>query len=383
MKNKLIAIIISLVIIAIVGGGIYFLAFPESEYKDVNWSDYEHTDAYDYHYYLELEDKEKIAYENILSEYATFPEKVEIPMLTEAELTKVYTALLYDNPLLFCFDRTCNILTSGKKTYFRPTYIMSKTEYEAKLAEIRALTPEILKSLPSNEFDVELYLHDYIIDRCTYSDTEAKAETTLYGALIDGKASCEGYSFAMKYLADLCQIDCYVLFGAAESESEEKGNHMWNIITIDGEKYHLDVTWNDTVAEDDASDEHRYMYFNVTDEEISNTHSDFEIEDKCTATAANYYIRHNLNFDAFGESEKKSYAKIIADAANNGYSSLGIRFATDELFGKAEKELLREQKIFLILAEADRLTSKKIKTDKFRYRLVDDVKVLEIMFSVV
>ena len=384
MKNKIFAIIVSLIIFAIVGTGLYMLLRPESQYEDVNWETVEHTDAYDYHYYLELEVKEKIAYENIMAEYATFPEKIEIPELTEAELTKVYTAVLYDNPLLFCFDKNCNIISIGGSFYFEPQYTMQKNEYESKLAEIRALTPEIVKNLPSGsgEFEVELYLHDYIIDKCVYTDTNSFVETTLYGALVEGKASCEGYSRAMKYLSDFCNIDCYVLFGTAETENE-KNNHMWNIITIDGDKYHIDVTWNDTIAKDDTIPDHRYMYFNLTDEEIKNTHYNFETDDKCTSNKANYYVYNNLNFESFGAEDKRQLATAIAAAADSGKASLGVRFENKELYEKAVNALIEDQEIFYVLKEADNKTDKIIETKKFYYRKVENVKILEIMFSVV
>lgn len=384
MKNKIFAIIVSLIIFAIVGTGLYMLLRPESQYKDINWETVEHTDAYDYHYYLELEVKEKIAYENVLNAYQTFPEQIEVPELDNAELEKVFTALLYDNPLLFCFGKNCKTLSSGDKFYFKPEYTMTKSEYDAKVLAIQNLTPEILKNLPSggNEFEVELYLHDYIIDKCVYTDTDSFEETTLYGALIDGKASCEGYSRAMKYLSDFCNIDCYVLFGTAESNNGN-GNHMWNIITIDGEKYHVDVTWNDTIAKDDTVPDHRYMYFNLTDEEIKNTHDNFKTNDKCTANKANYYVYNNLNFESFGAEDKRQLATAVAAAADSGNASLGVRFENKELYEKAINDLIEDQEIFDVLREADNKTDKTIETKKFYYRKVDNVKILEIMFSVV
>ena len=384
MKNKIIAIIISLAVFSIVGSGMYFLLRPQSEYKDVNWETVEHTDAYESKYYLDLTTKEKIAYENILNAYQTFPKQIEIPELDDDELEEVFTALLYDNPILFCFGKNCKMLSDGDKFYFKPEYTMPKSEYDTKVAEIQNLTPEILENLPSGgkEFDVELYIHDYIIDRCVYTDTNSFEETTLYGALLDGKASCEGYSRAMKYLSDLCNIDCYVLFGTAESDTGN-GNHMWNIITVDGEKYHLDATWNDTVAKDDTIPDHRYMYFNLSDDEIRNTHDNFETDDKCTSDKANYYVYNNLNFESFGEKDKQQLAKAVATAADNGASSIGVRFENDELYEKAVEELVGEQKIFSVLQEADKKADVTIETKQFYYRKVENVNVFEIMFSVV
>ncbi len=383
MKTKLKTALIIIVIAAIFGGVTYFKLVPKSEYNDVDWQTYEHSDVYDGYYYLKLSTKEKIAYENILNEYKTFVDKIEIPPLSDDELTHVYTAVLYDNPLAFCMDNSCKIVTSGNIQYFAPDYTMSKDEYEKRLKEITNLTPDLLSSLPAGDYDVELYLHDYIIDRCSYTEKDNGDERSVYGALIKGVASCEGYSYAMKYLCDLFELDCYVIFGKAENELGDKGNHMWNIINIEGENYHLDATWNDTVAKDDPSGDFRYMYFNVTDEEISQTHYDFKKDDTCTSDKANYYIKNNLNFTQFGEPEKQQLAKLLASAADEGRSSFSVRFDNPALYAVAEKDLIKKQQIYPILANASKLTKRNLNTKIVHYRSVDDVKVLEFMFSVV
>ncbi|MBQ6708180.1 MAG: hypothetical protein IJM97_04430 [Clostridia bacterium] len=383
MKTKLKTALIIIVIAAIFGGVTYFKLMPESEYKDVDWQSYEHSDIYDSHYYLNLSTKEKVAYENILKEYRTFPDKIEIPPLSDDELTRVYTAVLYDNPLIFCMSNSCKIVTDGRAQYFAPDYIMTSEEYENKLTEITNLTPDLLASLPAGDYNVELYLHDYIIGRCSYTEKKPGDERNVYGALINGVASCEGYSYAMKYLCDLFELDCYVIFGRAENKNGDIGNHLWNIINIDGDKYHLDVTWNDTIAKDDPSGDYRYMYFNVTDDEISQTHSNFKTDDKCTETKANYYVKNNLNFTQFGEAQKQQLAKLIAAAADEGRSSFSIRFDTTDLFSVAEKSLIKKQQIYPIIIKASKLTDKKIDTKIVHYRSVEDVNVLEFMFSVV
>ena len=56
-----------------------------------------------------------------------------------------------------------------------------------------------------SELDRELYLFDSLASRCSY-DTEAASNGenwkayTQYGALVDGKAVCEGYARAMQSL---------------------------------------------------------------------------------------------------------------------------------------------------------------------------------------
>ena len=59
------------------------------------------------------------------------------------------------------------------------------------------------------------------------------------------KTVCEGYSKAFMYLCDLsvfsADIICYTVSGKMNEE-----NHMWNIVTIDGASYLVDITNSDT-----------------------------------------------------------------------------------------------------------------------------------------
>lgn len=56
----------------------------------------------------------------------------------------------------------------------------------------------------------------------------------------DTNVVCEGYSKAFKYLCDLSGITCYTVSGDID------GGHMWNIVTLDGKNYLVDVTNSDT-----------------------------------------------------------------------------------------------------------------------------------------
>ncbi|WP_300800063.1 MBG domain-containing protein [uncultured Acetatifactor sp.] len=62
----------------------------------------------------------------------------------------------------------------------------------------------------------------------------------------DTKVVCEGYSKAFQYLCDLSGFDgCYTVTGVM-SGGTGAGPHMWNIVTLDGNNYLVDVTNCDT-----------------------------------------------------------------------------------------------------------------------------------------
>lgn len=52
---------------------------------------------------------------------------------------------------------------------------------------------------------------------------------------------CEGYAKAFQYLCDLSGIECYTVTGTMNTYG-----HMWNIVTLEGENYLVDITNCDT-----------------------------------------------------------------------------------------------------------------------------------------
>ena len=68
------------------------------------------------HYFEQLTDNEKTAYNAILSAVTDFPNMIEIPALTKDEMQRMYTALLYDNPELFFLDNASTMRQSKKPT---------------------------------------------------------------------------------------------------------------------------------------------------------------------------------------------------------------------------------------------------------------------------
>ncbi len=116
-----------------------------------------------------------------------------------------------------------------------------------------------------------LIIHDYIIDHCSYA-TGSDAETnpiyfTAYGALVNGTAVCDGYASAAEILFSLCGIENQKVMGTSNGTG-----HAWNMVKIDNEYYHIDVTWDDPVSSSGIQ-YLIYDYFNLTDSEISADHA--------------------------------------------------------------------------------------------------------------
>ena len=90
------------------------------------------------HYFEQLTDNEKTAYNAILSAVTDFPNMIEIPALTKDEMQRMYTALLYDNPELFFLDNASTMRQSKKHNYFYPSYRLNAEDYAAMRSRHRS-----------------------------------------------------------------------------------------------------------------------------------------------------------------------------------------------------------------------------------------------------
>ena len=62
------------------------------------------------------------------------------------------------------------------------------------------------------------------------------------GPLVNGLAVCDGYARAYQLLLGRIGIGCMFV-------ASDEMNHSWNLVSIDGAWYHVDVTWDDPVPD--------------------------------------------------------------------------------------------------------------------------------------
>ncbi len=133
----------------------------------------------------------------------------------------------------------------------------------------------------SSDVEIVKQVHDYLVLNCEYDevnfdkwlagDIEDVPETDheAYGALVKKIAVCDGYASAFQIFMDELGVEGEYVEGYATDSSGEIG-HAWNIVTLDGENYHIDVTWDDPVP--DQKDSVQYSYFLLDDETMSLDH---------------------------------------------------------------------------------------------------------------
>ncbi|HHV51699.1 MAG TPA: hypothetical protein GXX54_08380 [Clostridiales bacterium] len=256
------------------------------------------------------------------------------PLKSKSEAELLYTSFLWDNPQFFFIGNTYSYegYRIGKSDYYNVFYLVYTMSASERLFASQRLEEAILQLErelsginPSNQFEIELILHDRLLQICSYEDRASSVEDpaalyptafTAYGAIVEGKAVCEGYSRAMQLLLHRSGIECTLVSG----KDQNNVDHMWNLVTIEGYNYHLDPTWND------AGDRINHSYFNLTTSEILKSHqidSDNIGIDTCTSHDANYYIRKGRMLSTF---KRDDIARIIAQAVINGENIIDLRF---------------------------------------------------------
>nr|WP_305119696.1 MULTISPECIES: transglutaminase domain-containing protein [unclassified Ruminococcus] len=224
--------------------------------------------------------------------------------------------------------------------------VISPKEINEKSEELITAISKFIGQIPAglSEFERELKIHDLLLSSCTYNDkVESTSEDwmpfSIYGAMVNGSAVCEGYSKAMQYLLNVFGIECNTISGTGNGSL-----HQWNTVKIDGEWYHLDATWNDT-----TDNRIFYDYFNVSDEAVSYDHqiaklytqmsekeicgsegdgSDSQIFNifvpKCLSSDANFYTRNSVLFDGINDECTARIETQLRYCAQNGINTIYI-----------------------------------------------------------
>lgn len=127
--------------------------------------------------------------------------------------------------------------TSGKLTY-RFMYTdksipIRQKELNAAVAKAKAW----VANCKSQANKVHM-LHDWLIKNVSYDYNQDNYPyyKMPYRCLVQKKADCNGYTYGMDYLLRACGFTTALALN-------DKADHAWNMVKVDGKWYHVDVTW--------------------------------------------------------------------------------------------------------------------------------------------
>ncbi len=218
---------------------------------------------------------------------SNFDESIDVSAFnaTNDEISSVMDYIRYEYPELVQYKGGYRYSYNSKIVLsVTPNYLFTKAEKDSYIIPLNEAIDKVVAEAEeySDDFQKLLFVHDYLATNCEYAQ-EVLVEGsevspfvyTAYGCLVNKHSVCQGYSFAYKAILKRLSIPC----GFASSEIM---NHIWNIVTVGGKSYHIDVTYDDPIS--DLIGRVMHENFLCTDKEITATGhnnwvTDFDVSD--------------------------------------------------------------------------------------------------------
>lgn len=159
---------------------------------------------------------------------------------SEAEVAGYVTEAYFENPLS-CVNLPTTEVTMYTGGGLQRIYEIN-LDYGASVASL-ASRKEILSAeltelagrvTSRGEAYRALQAATVVMETCA---SNAEAGDTLWDAVHLGAADSRGMALAFKALCDIVEVDCTVVAGRLD-----RAEHYWNIVTVDGAGYHVDVS---------------------------------------------------------------------------------------------------------------------------------------------
>lgn len=231
----------------------------------------------------------------------------------------------FDEDIHEVYDDTAVVEAYKKKDPSGLTDSKDKYIYDCLVKAVDEIIEEGM-----TDYEKELAVYNYMFDATRYNydnlnpidlDDEEDWSHTPYGFFTTGQTICVGNATTFKLFMDVLGINCEII------HSTEEGEHAWNIVEIDGDWYHVDLTF-------DGGDRHPlYSNFNVTDALKLEMSYPWDIEDfhECTATKYNYMVMHAVPCE-----DVYALPKMLKDTLDKGGNVLYVTLKNEdstELYG--------------------------------------------------
>ena len=220
----------------------------------------------DGYYYKELERAEKAAYEQMKTGLEALAPSIRVVRLESERLAEVYLRLKLDTPMLFyVVGYSYRYYPGADHVELIPEYLFEKSKIRTHQQAISARMQRLVRPLQGkSQLEKELAIHDFILENVRYDKLKKSYSHEIIGPMTQGVGVCEGIAKTVKALCDAVGVECIIALSEANPERGVRYRHTWNILTIDGKRYHLDATFDNSLQRGVK----RYDYFNLDDRHI-------------------------------------------------------------------------------------------------------------------
>lgn len=169
------------------------------------------------------------------------------------------------------------------------------------------------------DYEKELAVYNWQMAYVNYDEDEFAAipddienyDYKPYGVLKYHTAICVGNATTFKLFMDLLEIDCKII------HSTEDGEHAWNMVCLDDEWYHVDLTFDSGTGEAPG-----YDYFNVPDSFKEDDGYEWDREEfpEADSIKYTYIIQNSIEVESVSE-----VPTLVKNAIDNNEASLVIK----------------------------------------------------------
>lgn len=187
-------------------------------------------------------------------------------------LTKINT---YVHPYNTFKNIQVSISAIGRITLKKEAYY-SKEQIEEINKKVDEIYNKLYDTSKTPRENIKIF-HDYIINNTKYDKNNTKGSvnmisSTAYGVFTKGLGICNAYTDAMSLFLEKMKIKNYRI---------ASNTHIWNYIYLEGNWYHLDLTFDDVIMYDDT-EKLVHDYFLITNSELEKINDEDHIYDKYT-----------------------------------------------------------------------------------------------------
>lgn len=169
----------------------------------------------------------------------------------------------------------------------------------------------------SSDADKLMAVHDYLVDNIEYSNEHIVSYA--YGALIEGKAVCQGYSQSFQKIIGKLNIEGRTLKGYSTAVKPEY--HQWNRVKLDDGWYFVDITWDDLLEDQYRS----YKHFLIDSDTLGKNHKDWHsYADEFDGTKYRYYAYKKQGEFANNKEELEQVLRAQINSSNLPYATIRV-----------------------------------------------------------
>ena len=252
------------------------------------------------YYYNKLNNGQKKIYESIANAVKNFQSEFPIRDYVAdnkenfaQEVSVAIAAFINDHPEVFYIESQYSTYTlsgfNGDIGYIKLNYTESTLEdVNSKIEIIKQKIQEYITGTENlSDYEKELYIHDKLAQSVTYSDLEdlPRAYHTAECPFLENIGVCDGFTKTLQILYDQLGIDSIIVLGVLDDNP-----HAWNLVNIEDNWYHVDLTSSRSIVEETGIITH--AYFNLSDERMKKiaTFDNPELLPKADSLDYNYYI---------------------------------------------------------------------------------------------